>query len=94
MTVQGGRVPVYASLASPTIPAWSGLISPRKSYVTYYSENNYTPTFHEYYKLLDDPYQMTNLLGDDSSLNDPVSRSGLELRLFQARTCAGPDDCP
>lgn len=79
---------------SARIPAWSGLISPRKSYVTYYSENDFTPTFHEYYKLLDDPYQMTNLLGDDSSLNDPVNRRELELRLFRARTCAGPDDCP
>ncbi len=79
---------------SPTIPAWSGLISPKKSYVTYYSENDFTPTFHEYYKLRDDPYQMTNLLGDDSSRNDPVNRRELQLRLFQARTCAGPDDCP
>ena len=79
---------------SPTIPAWSGLISPRESFVTYYSENNFTPTFHEYYDLRADPYQITNVLGDASPLNDPVKRWDLELRLFQARTCAGPNDCP
>ena len=85
---------IEAWKASNAVPPWAGLISPRKSYVTYYAENNFTPTFHEYYKLLKDPYQMTNLLGDDSRRNDPANRRELARRLRRARTCAGPDDCP
>lgn len=79
---------------SPYIPAWSGLISPRRSYVTYYEENNFIAEFKEYYDLRDDPFQMSNLLGDRDTSNDPKKRGELALRLFEARTCAGPGDCP
>ena len=47
----------------------------------------------EYYDLVADPHQLTNLFGDGDPTNDP-DVSELEARLAAMRTCAGADCRP
>jgi hypothetical protein len=53
----------------------------------------------EYYDLLNDPFQLTNLLGDADPSNDPSADKValLSLQLERDRNCAGttgPEACP
>jgi arylsulfatase A-like enzyme len=74
-------------------PTWAGLISLEESYVEYYGSDGTTIEFREFYDLQEDPYQMTNLLGDPDPLNDPSDADTLSSELAQARMCSG-EDCP
>lgn len=68
------------------VPTWAGFVSTTESYVEYYDTDNSTVSFQEYYDLVDDPYQMTNLF-------NPFDLQ-MSSDLAAARTCAGPSECP
>ena len=79
------------------IPSWSLLRSETWKYVeTRTKEDDGTITlFKEYYDLVADPGELTNVLHDDVIGNEPprsVLRD-LAKRLRAARTCSGAD-CP
>ncbi len=69
---------------------WAMLRAPTYQYAEYY-DNNLTPTFLEQYDLVGDPWQLENLLGDETSSNDPPPQSlaGFSVRLAQDRECEG-----
>lgn len=72
------------------IPDWASLLTRRFQYVEYYEGGR--TTFREYFELKRDPWQLTNLLGDDDPSNDPAI-GPLERRLASDRTCRG-SRCP
>jgi arylsulfatase A-like enzyme len=75
----------------PGVPTWASTLTSDYQYVEYYDEASGGVTFREYYDLVNDPFQLTNLLGDADPTNDPPSdeQSKLSLRLARDRTCAG-----
>ena len=78
------------------IPTWASLRTPQWQYVEWYEDDGSTLTFREYYDLVQDPWQLQNLLADGDPGNDP-DVAGLSARLADARRCEGHDDaggCP
>ena len=79
------------------IPSWSLLRGPTWKYVeTRTKEDDGTTTlFTEYYHLITDPGEFTNVLNDGVIGNEPPDSvlRALASRLRAARKCAG-DDCP
>jgi arylsulfatase A-like enzyme len=74
--------------ANGSFPTWASLLSlGRYQYTEYYDESG-RRTDREYYDLAADPWQLTNLLGDASSANDPPL-SGLVDALAAQRRCTG-----
>jgi arylsulfatase A-like enzyme len=72
---------------SPT-PRWTGLLFNQAEYVVYPDEQG-VPIFREFYDLRRDPQQLTNVLQDGVSSNDPnVSR--LDAWLAMMNACKGP----
>ena len=60
-------------------------------YVEYYGNTNATnttPTFREYYDMINDPYQLTNLYNDGNTTNDP-NTAVLSAQLASLKNCAG-----
>jgi arylsulfatase A-like enzyme len=57
--------------ASPWIPTWASIRTPEYQYVEYYAEDKKTVVFREYYDLVEDPWQLENLLADGNPANDP-----------------------
>jgi arylsulfatase A-like enzyme len=78
------------------IPNWASLRSNTYQYIEYYASDDHTLMFREYYDLVADPWQLSNLLADADPGNDPdVAR--LSADLVAARRCAGtsgPSACP
>jgi arylsulfatase A-like enzyme len=73
------------------VKTWSGLITAGGvGYFEWY-ENGGT-FFREYYDLVSDPYQLTNLLGDGNAANDP-DVAALSAQLALDRVCVGTA-CP
>jgi arylsulfatase A-like enzyme len=78
---------------------WASLVTSGYQYVEHYDEGLNQITFREYYDLNADRFQLTNLLGDTSTSNDP-SPSGLaalQVQLQHDRRCRGTDGplaCP
>lgn len=73
------------------ITTWAAIHTPEYVYVEYYDTTtnmNRTPTFREYYDMVNDPYQMQNVLADGISSNDPDVAS-LSTALNLAKNCAG-----
>ncbi len=78
-------------------PHWASLRNGNYSYTEYYADGTRAQViFREYYDLRADPYQLNNLLGDDSTANDP-NVSLLSAQLLADRACkgtSGPFACP
>ncbi len=77
------------------VPTWASLITDREQYTEYYQLDGETKVFTEYYDIVDDPWYLTNTLGDDDPLNDPdpLTIQGLSDQLEADRECAGAS-CP
>jgi arylsulfatase A-like enzyme len=73
---------------------WASLITDDVQYTEYYDANE-TVEFREYYDRVNDPWSLTNTLGDDDPLNDPSPSTVqlLEDRVEDDRVCAGAS-CP
>jgi arylsulfatase A-like enzyme len=69
------------------LPAWRSIRSTTVQYVEWYSATG-AITAREYYDLVADPYQLTNLLGDVPRTNDP-DVTALHQRLNKYATCRG-----
>ena len=76
-------------------PGWASIRSRGYQYVEYYARSGGRVTFRELYRLHDDPWQLRNLLGDDSRANDPRTKAlaAFHKRLARDRACSG-DACP
>ena len=89
----------YIHREDRAVPTWASLRTADYQYVEYYDEDLEEIIFREYYDLVTDPYQLTNLLGDGDSSNDPDAGTltALSLQLQRDRRCEGnegPSDCP
>jgi arylsulfatase A-like enzyme len=75
----------------PGVPTWASTVTEDHQYVEYYDDASGAVTFREYYDLVTDPYQLTNLLGDGDPLNDPPmdEQTRMALELARDRFCAG-----
>ena len=81
----------WRSPDSPTVPGWASIRRPGFQYIEWYGDGG-SVTFREYYNLVNDPYELRNLLHDGTNGNDPnVSR--LSAQLAKDRVCVG-DTCP
>jgi hypothetical protein len=77
------------------VPTWASLITDREQYTEYYQIDGETKIFTEYYDAFDDPWRLTNTLGDDDPFNDPspLTLQLLSNQLEADRECAGAT-CP
>ena len=81
------------------VPSWAAVTTRDLQYVEYYDDDLQTITLREYYDLTEDPWQLTNVLGDGDEANDPTPEELNELQdtLAADRRCAGtsgPAACP
>jgi arylsulfatase A-like enzyme len=88
----------YSRREERAVPTWASLRNDGYQYVEYYDDAGQI-TFREYYDLFSDPHQLTNLLGDSDTTNDPdpLFIESLSLQLAQDRDCRGraaPSACP
>ncbi|HEX2294233.1 MAG TPA: sulfatase [Actinomycetota bacterium] len=80
-----------------TVPNWAATRGDRYLYVEYYAEDRLVPAYREYYDLVEDPWELHNLLGDLDPTNDPPDAAELSLQLHRDVACAGtsgPSACP
>jgi arylsulfatase A-like enzyme len=80
-------------------PTWASTLTPEYQYIEYYDDLSGAVTFREYYDLVNDPFQLENLLADADPENDPPNdeQSALGLRLSRDRRCEGTgglEPCP
>lgn len=77
-------------------PDWASFITETDQYVEYYLADRLLVNFREYYDLIADPWQTTNLFGDGDLTNDPdMTMTSIELQ--NAVGCSGADGsnpCP
>jgi arylsulfatase A-like enzyme len=71
---------------------WASIRGEDWQYVEWYDITTGDISFREYYDLVNDPYQLVNLLRDGDDTNDPDVVQ-LHQSLLEARTCVG-DACP
>jgi arylsulfatase A-like enzyme len=75
------------------VPTWVSLLTPTSQYIeTFRRDDRFSIAFREYYDLVNDPYQLDNLLADGNSANDPPVPS-LSAQIAEDRVCAG-SNCP
>jgi arylsulfatase A-like enzyme len=81
----------YDDRNSTTIPTWAAIQTKEYYYAEYYGKTPSTTgvTFREYYDMVNDPYQLQNLLGDSSTTNDPSNIAQLSAELTAAESCVG-----
>jgi arylsulfatase A-like enzyme len=77
---------------SGLLPEWSSLLTGSFQYVEYRDQPGEPVSFREYYDLVSDPWQKTNLLEDGDPSNDPDVET-LSDRLVSLTGCDG-SDCP
>jgi arylsulfatase A-like enzyme len=79
---------------SPDAPLgpWAATLTPTYQYTEWYDVNTGAITFREYYDVVNDPWQLQNLLGDATTGNDPDVAS-LHAQLAADRACSGTA-CP
>ncbi len=80
---------------SKTVPGYGSLWSKDYQYVEYYARNMNKVIYREYFDLVDDPWQLKNLLAGAANTrrpNDDTLRK-LSRRLRELRVCKG-DGCP
>jgi N-acetylglucosamine-6-sulfatase len=78
----------YWPEASGRPPMWASILTPTYQYIEYYLYDETTLLYSEYYNLSTDPWQLSNVLGDQDFLNDPGVPE-LSQRLIQDRSCSG-----
>jgi arylsulfatase A-like enzyme len=78
----------YWPQASGGPPTWASIVTSSYQYVEYYTKDESLRLYSEYYDLVGDPWQLTNLLGDPDSSNDPIVPE-LSQRLLEDRSCSG-----
>jgi arylsulfatase A-like enzyme len=80
----------FVDRLDPGVPAYASTVTPNYQYVEYYDENGVT-TFREYYDLLEDPWELHNLLSesDPSPQSRPGNVAGISAQLQQDRRCQG-----
>jgi arylsulfatase A-like enzyme len=90
----------YIDPLSPDIIDWASIRTPTYQYVEYYDQTaQESVAYREYYDLVSDPWQLTNLLGDGNPGNDPPEDRLIQLgiQLSQDRRCEGTEGvtaCP
>lgn len=80
----------YDTANGNSIPTWAAIQNDSYLYVEYYAKDNnrVTPSYREYYDMVNDPYQLQNLLGDTSTANDP-NVTALTAQLAALKDCSG-----
>ena len=80
----------YLDSANGTVPTWRMVRTSTAKYIQTYNTSG-AVTFREYYNLASDPSELTNLLGDGVTSNDPPASqiTSLTTRLNSLATCAG-----
>lgn len=83
----------------PGVPTWAATWTSQYEYAEYYDDSTGEVTFREYYDLVNDPYQLENLLFDPDPANDPPADelARLSLQLARDRRCRGSEGvqaCP
>lgn len=73
------------------IPTWASIRNQQRMYAEYYDEAG-DVIFVEFYDLVDDPWEMTNLMADGNPNNNP-NLAWVSSELFAARNCRGTA-CP
>jgi arylsulfatase A-like enzyme len=73
-------------------PGWASLRTTTHQYIEWYGDDGVTQTFREYYDLVNDPWQLQNLLADGNPANDP-NIAALSDELARQRTCVGAAVC-
>jgi arylsulfatase A-like enzyme len=89
----------YDLFRSATSPAagrqhrkWASLLTPTFHYIETYEPGTENKVWHEYYDLVEDPHEITNLLdGPERELPPPIAK--LSAQLAADRACQGPS-CP
>lgn len=81
------------------IPHWASLRTDAYHYIEYRDAETGETIFREYYDLVNDPWELRNLLGDADPTNDPpqVLLAQLSLQLGRDASCqgtSGPSACP
>jgi arylsulfatase A-like enzyme len=73
------------------VPTWASTITPTYQYVEYHDHETGGISFREYYDLVNDRWQLTNLLGDGDPSNDPPLGHLLDAHttLSRDRRCQG-----
>ncbi len=89
----------YSRREERAVPTWASYRTEDFQYVEYYDEDLEEVTFREYYDLVSDPFQLTNLLGDADPSNDPDEGrlTLLSVQLQRDRRCEGTEGssaCP
>jgi arylsulfatase A-like enzyme len=89
----------YSRREERAVPTWASYRTVSFQYVEYYDEDLEQISFREYYDLINDPYQLTNLLGDSDPSNDPDPGrlTLLSAQLQRDRRCEGTEgstSCP
>ena len=72
-----------------SVPNWAATRGEDYLYVEYYAEDRLIPAYREYYDLVEDPWELHNLLGDLDPMNDPENAVDLSLQLHRDVVCAG-----
>jgi arylsulfatase A-like enzyme len=94
--------PPPCSPPSSIFPTWSSIVTPSYQYIRYYDDPNTTADegFDEYYDMINDPSQLTNLYGGDG-IPDPGDPTPPSAMLDADRLCSGhgppgldPPPCP
>jgi arylsulfatase A-like enzyme len=75
-------------------PSWASLWTPGSHYIEYYDDagKDQRVRDREYYDLTSDPYELSNLLNDGNTSNDPEV-APLSAQLAEDRFCTGAS-CP
>ena len=81
----------FVSSDLPGVPSWASIRNESYQYVEWYDALG-NLIFREYYDLVEDPYQLVNLLHDGNTENDP-DVSAIAAQLDDDRECAGTA-CP
>jgi arylsulfatase A-like enzyme len=81
------------------VPTWAATLAGEEQYVEYYDDATGAIVFREYYDLVNDPFQLTNMLADADTENDPPldEQRKLSLQLSRDRACSGTEGaqpCP